>query len=115
MKHTITQQINGVTVRVKGETYVFNDPYEFGKFIGSLYHFGEPRSYTVTLVFVGERPINAIKLIRDETGQGIVESKKIVDKVREGRPQVIKDFDNIAQAQAFALKFEEQGFGVTCK
>ena len=111
MKHKITQVENGVTVRVEGATYVFNDPEKFGQFVATLYNFGETPEYVVMLKSVTDKFISAIKFVRETNGMSLKDSKDLVDRVINGFPQPVHTFRTPEQALEVVKKFEQAGHG----
>ncbi|HEX7259945.1 MAG TPA: 50S ribosomal protein L7/L12 [Candidatus Saccharimonadia bacterium] len=67
----------------------------------------EKSAYTVILAAAGEQKINVIKAVRELTGQGLAESKAIVD----GAPKPIKE--NVPKAEAEEAKAALEAAGAT--
>lgn len=67
----------------------------------------EKSTYTVVLAAAGDQKINVIKAVRELTGQGLAESKAIVD----GAPKPIKE--NVPKAEAEEAKAALEGAGAT--
>ncbi len=69
---------------------------------------GEEKSaYTVILAAAGDQKINVIKAVRELTGQGLAESKALVD----GAPKPIKE--NVPKAEAEEAKAALEAAGAT--
>jgi ribosomal protein L7/L12 len=68
---------------------------------------GTPTGYDVVLSRAGANKVALIKLVRDLTGLGLTESKKLVDDA----PSVLKT--NVSPAEALALRQELQDTGAT--
>lgn len=71
----------------------------------------EKSEYDVELTSAGEQKINVIKAVREITGQGLKESKDLV----EGAPKVIKEKVAKEEAEEIKKKIEEAGGGVELK
>jgi large subunit ribosomal protein L7/L12 len=67
----------------------------------------EKSAFTVVLSAVGDQKINVIKAVRELTGQGLAESKAIVD----GAPKPIKE--NVPKAEAEEAKAALEAAGAT--
>ncbi len=67
----------------------------------------EKSAYTVVLAAAGDQKINVIKAVRELTGQGLAESKAIVD----GAPKPIKE--NVPKAEADEAKAALEAAGAT--
>ncbi len=67
----------------------------------------EKSAYTVILAAAGDQKINVIKAVRELTGQGLAESKAIVD----GAPKPIKE--NVPKAEAEEAKAALEAAGAT--
>ncbi len=67
----------------------------------------EKSSYTVVLAAAGDQKINVIKAVRELTGQGLAESKALVD----GAPKPIKE--NVPKAEADEAKAALEAAGAT--
>lgn len=69
---------------------------------------GEEKSaFTVVLAAAGDQKINVIKAVREITGQGLAESKALVD----GAPKPIKE--NVPKAEAEEAKAALEAAGAT--
>lgn len=73
-----------------------------------------PSEVTVFLKEVGQAKIQVIKAVREVTGLGLVDAKKIVDKVTEG-PSPIKEKIKPEEAEEIKKKVEEAGATVEIK
>ncbi len=71
----------------------------------------EKSTYNVELTAMGDKKIQVIKVVRDETGLGLAEAKTLV----ESAPKVIKEALPKADAEALKTKLEAQGATVTLK
>lgn len=67
----------------------------------------EKSSFTVVLAAAGDQKINVIKAVRELTGQGLAESKALVD----GAPKPIKE--NVPKAEAEEAKAALEAAGAT--
>lgn len=67
----------------------------------------EKSAYTVMLTAAGDQKINVIKAVRELTGQGLAESKAIVD----GAPKAVKE--NVPKAEAEEAKTALEAAGAT--
>lgn len=67
----------------------------------------EKSAYTVILAAAGDQKINVIKAVREITGQGLAESKALVD----GAPKPIKE--NVPKAEAEEAKAALEAAGAT--
>jgi len=67
----------------------------------------EKTAFTVILAAVGDQKINVIKAVRELTGQGLAESKAIVD----GAPKPIKE--GVPKAEADEAKAALEAAGAT--
>lgn len=74
----------------------------------------EKTVFNIVLVAVGEKKIEAIKIVRDITGRGLKEAKDLVDAVATG-PQVIKENVKKEEAEEIKKKFEAAGAKVELK
>ncbi len=74
----------------------------------------EKSVFNVILTAIGEKKIEAIKVVRDTTGKGLKESKDLVDAVATG-PQVIKENVKKEEAEELKKKFEAAGAKVELK
>jgi large subunit ribosomal protein L7/L12 len=70
-----------------------------------------PTSFDVVLTAAGEKRLGVIKIVREVTGQGLKESKDLV----EGVPSKIKEGVNKEDADALKAKFEAEGASVEIK
>lgn len=71
----------------------------------------EKTAFDVELKTVGDQKINVIKAVREITGQGLKESKDIV----EAAPKVIKEGVTKEEAEEMKKKLEEAGATVELK
>lgn len=71
----------------------------------------EKSSFDVILVSAGSSKIPVIKLVKEITGQGLKESKELVD----GAPKPIKTGVPAEEAEALKTKLEEAGATVELK
>jgi len=67
----------------------------------------EKSAYTVVLAAAGDQKINVIKAVREITGQGLAESKALVD----GAPKPVKE--NVPKAEAEEAKAALEAAGAT--
>lgn len=67
----------------------------------------EKSAYTVILAAAGDQKINVIKAVREITGQGLAESKALVD----GAPKPVKE--NVPKAEAEEAKAALEAAGAT--
>lgn len=67
----------------------------------------EKSAFTVVLAAAGDQKINVIKAVRELTGQGLAESKALVD----GAPKPIKE--NVPKAEAEEAKAALEAAGAT--
>ena len=74
----------------------------------------EKTSFNVVLTGVGDKKIEAIKVVRDVMGKGLKESKDLVDAVASG-PQMIKENAKKEEAEEIKKKFEAAGAKVELK
>ena len=74
----------------------------------------EKISFNVVLTSVGDKKIEAIKVVRDVMGKGLKESKDLVDAVASG-PQIIKENAKKEEAEEMKKKFEAAGAKVELK
>lgn len=72
---------------------------------------GAKDSFDVELTESGQEKVKVIKAIREITGQGLKESKAIVD----GAPSTVKEGVDEAEANEIKAKLEEVGATVTVK
>src|SRR5580700_4746788 len=70
-----------------------------------------PTSFDVVLTAAGEKRLGVIKIVREITGQGLKESKDLV----EGVPSKIKEGLNKEDADALKAKFEAEGASIEIK
>ena len=70
-----------------------------------------PSEVTVTLKEVGGSKVGVIKVVREITGLGMMEAKKLVDAV----PAPIKENIKPEEAEEIKAKLEEAGASVTLK
>jgi|SRR5580700_6358292 large subunit ribosomal protein L7/L12 len=70
-----------------------------------------PTSFDVVLTAAGEKRLGVIKIVREVTGQGLKESKDLV----EGVPSKIKEGLNKEDADALKAKFEAEGASIEIK
>jgi len=70
-----------------------------------------PTSFDVVLTAAGEKRLGVIKIVREVTGQGLKESKDLV----EGVPSKIKEGVNKEDADALKAKFEAEGASIEIK
>lgn len=70
-----------------------------------------PTSFDVVLTAAGEKRLGVIKIVREITGQGLKESKDLV----EGVPSKIKEGISKEDAEALKAKFEAEGATVEVK
>ena len=68
-------------------------------------------SFDVELTSAGDKNVGVIKVVREITGEGLIEAKAIVD----GAPSVIKEGVAAAEAEEIKAKLEEAGASVTLK
>ncbi|MDP1890927.1 MAG: 50S ribosomal protein L7/L12 [Gemmatimonadaceae bacterium] len=71
----------------------------------------EQTEFTVTLMSVGAKKIQVIKVVREITGLGLKEAKDLVD----GAPQTVKASVSKDEAAALKAKLEAEGAGVEVK
>lgn len=71
----------------------------------------EKSSFNVELTAAGSQKIQVIKAVREITGQGLKESKDLVDKA----PAIVKEGINKEEADEIKKKLEEAGATVTLK
>ena len=74
----------------------------------------EKSIFNVVLTAIGEKKIEAIKVVRDITGKGLKDSKDVVDAVASG-PQVIKENVKKEEAEEMKKKFESAGAKIELK
>ena len=70
-----------------------------------------PTSFDVILTAAGDKRLGVIKVVREITGQGLKESKDLV----EGVPSKIKEGLSKEDAEALKVKFEAEGATVEIK
>ena len=70
-----------------------------------------PTSFDVVLTAAGEKRLGVIKIVREITGQGLKESKDLV----EGVPSKIKEGVSKEDAEALKVKFEAEGATIEIK
>ena len=71
----------------------------------------EITSFDVILTAAGEKRLGVIKVVREVTGQGLKESKDLV----EGVPSKIKESVSKEDAEALKAKFEAEGASIEIK
>jgi large subunit ribosomal protein L7/L12 len=71
----------------------------------------EKTEFDVVLTDVGDKRVNVIKAVREITGLGLVDSKKIVDSV----PKAVKEKVSKADAEKFKKALEDAGAKVELK
>jgi len=74
----------------------------------------EKSVFSIVLTAVGEKKIEAIKVVRDITEKGLKESKDLVDAAATG-PQVVKENVKKEEAEEIKKKFEAAGAKVELK
>ncbi len=70
-----------------------------------------PTSFDVILTAAGDKRLGVIKVVREITGQGLKESKDLV----EGAPSKIKEGVSKEDAEALKAKFEAEGASIEIK
>ena len=70
-----------------------------------------PTSFDVILTAAGEKRLGVIKIVREVTGQGLKESKDLV----EGVPSKIKEGVSKEDAESLKAKFEAEGASIDIK
>ena len=70
-----------------------------------------PTSFDVILAAAGDKRLGVIKVVREITGQGLKESKDLV----EGAPSKIKEGVSKEDAEALKAKFEAEGATIEIK
>jgi large subunit ribosomal protein L7/L12 len=70
-----------------------------------------PTSFDVILTAAGDKRLGVIKVVREITGQGLKESKDLV----EGAPSKIKEGVSKEDAEALKAKFEAEGATIEIK
>ena len=70
-----------------------------------------PSEVTVTLTDIGATKVKVIKAVREITGTGLVDAKKLVD----GAPAVIKENVSVDEAEEIKAKLTEAGATVEVK
>ncbi len=70
-----------------------------------------PTSFDVILTAAGDKRLGVIKIVREITGQGLKESKDLV----EGVPSKIKEGVSKEDAEALKAKFEAEGASIEIK
>ena len=75
---------------------------------------GEKSAYDVILKGVGEKKIQVIKAVRNITGEGLKDSKALVDGVSD-EPQVVKSNVKTEEAKELQKELEEAGAEVELK
>ena len=70
-----------------------------------------PTSFTVVLTDPGDSKVGVIKLVREITGLGLVDAKKLVD----GAPATIKENVPAEEAEALKKKLMDAGASVELK
>jgi large subunit ribosomal protein L7/L12 len=70
--------------------------------------------FNVQLTAPGEKKIDVIKVVRDVTGQGLKESKDMVD-ASANEPQIIKEGVKKEEAEEIKKKFEAAGAKIELK
>ncbi len=71
----------------------------------------EQTEFDVVLVAAGDKKVNVIKVVREITGLGLVESKALVD----GAPKAIKEKVSKENAESYKAKLTEAGATVEIK
>lgn len=71
----------------------------------------EQTEFDVVLVSAGDKKVNVIKVVREITGLGLVESKALVD----GAPKAIKEKVSKENAESYKAKLTEAGATVEIK
>lgn len=71
----------------------------------------EQTEFDVVLVSAGDKKVNVIKVVREITGLGLVESKALVD----GAPKPIKEKVSKENAESYKAKLTEAGATVEIK
>jgi len=71
----------------------------------------EQTEFDVVLVSAGEKKVNVIKVVREITGLGLVESKALVD----GAPKAVKEKVSKENAESLKAKLVEAGATVEIK
>jgi len=74
----------------------------------------EKSVFNIVLTAVGEKKIEAIKVVRDVTQKGLKESKDLVDAAATG-PQVVKENVKKEEAEEIKKKFEAAGVKIELK
>jgi len=75
----------------------------------------EKTSFDVELKDVGAQKIEVIKVVRDVTAKGLIESKDLVNAAAAGTAQMIKEGVKKEEADEIAKKFETAGAKVVIK
>jgi len=75
----------------------------------------EKTSFNVELKEVGAQKIEVIKVVRDVTAKGLIESKDLVNAAAAGTAQMIKEGVKKEEADEIAKKFETAGAKVVIK
>jgi len=70
-----------------------------------------PTSFDVILTAAGDKRLGVIKVVREITGQGLKESKDLV----EGAPSKLKEGVSKEDAEALKAKFEAEGATIEIK
>jgi large subunit ribosomal protein L7/L12 len=70
--------------------------------------------FNIQLTAPGEKKIDVIKVVRDVTGQGLKESKDMVD-ASANEPQIVKEAVKKEEAEEIKKKFEAAGAKVELK
>jgi large subunit ribosomal protein L7/L12 len=70
-----------------------------------------PTSFDVILTAAGDKRLGVIKIVREVTGQGLKESKDLV----EGVPSKIKEGVSKEDAESLKAKFEAEGASIEIK
>lgn len=74
----------------------------------------EKSIFNIELKSIGEKKIDAIKVVRDVTGKGLKEAKDLVDEVASS-PQMVKENVKKEEADEIKKKFEAAGAQVELK
>lgn len=71
---------------------------------------GEPKTeFDIHLVALGTDTMAAMKILRDDGGFPLREAKRMVDDVKDGKPQLVKKDVSRAEAEDIRRKFEAAG------
>ncbi len=74
----------------------------------------EKTEFTITLIGVGDKKIEVIKVVRDVTQKGLKEAKDLVDAAAAA-PQVVKENVKKEEAETLKKRLEEAGAKVELK